>query len=88
MKQFLETYNILKFFKKTFFHATGITESHERVIFEQKRGQFHAAEFWENFPILVPPLVPSELRFCRIINVSYEIRVNFICFLFDFPVTR
>lgn len=53
-----------------------MTEQHVRVIHEQKRGRFNAAEFWENYPIPVPPVAPSELYFCNIIDVSYEIRVS------------
>lgn len=55
----------------------GKTQSRERVIREFARGQFNDAEFWENYPISVPPVVASELRFCRIIDVDYRIVVSF-----------
>ena len=55
----------------------GKTQSRERVIREFTRGQFNDAEFWENYPISVPPVVASELRFCRIIDVDYRIVVSF-----------
>ena len=55
----------------------GKTQSRERVIREFTRGQFNDAKFWENYPISVPPVVASELRFCRIIDVDYRIVVSF-----------
>jgi hypothetical protein len=64
--------------QRTSFHAVGKTESCERVIREFSRGQFATSEFWENHPISVPPVVSSELRCCKIIDVDYRIVVNLI----------
>lgn len=53
---------------------------------------------WENYPIVVPPVVSSDLNFCRIIDVSYILVVNifvltkilwlnyYICLLLQFSV--
>ncbi|XP_057375199.1 arrestin domain-containing protein 17-like [Daphnia carinata] len=61
----------IQIIERTNFHATRATECHERVIHESVRGKFKAVELWENYPIIVPPIVSSGLNFCRIIDVTY-----------------
>ncbi|XP_046451060.1 arrestin domain-containing protein 17-like isoform X1 [Daphnia pulex] len=59
--------------EKTSYHATRATEFHERVINESIRGKFKDFQAWENYAIIVPPIVSSNLQFCNIIDVSYSI---------------
>ncbi len=54
----------------------GEIENHQRVICRNGKGSFKASELWENHPITLPPLVPSDLKLCRIIDLSYEITVK------------
>lgn len=65
----------------TSFHASGHTKEYERILFEKKRGEFNALEIWEDYPIIVPPLAPSNLPFCQIIRAQYIIRVKLHCIL-------
>ena len=66
---------IMEFKQVTSFHASGHTKIVERILGEQKRGEFNALEVWEEHPIRVPAVAPSNLPFCQIININYLIRV-------------
>ena len=47
-----------------------------QILYELKRGKFDQSELWDRVTIPLPlSLEPSQLPYCRIMNVSYSIQV-------------
>ncbi|KAK4019586.1 arrestin domain-containing protein 3 [Daphnia magna] len=61
--------------ERTIFKAQGKQKEDERVIREITRSQQSAdrenLELWNDIPIIVPPLAPSDLHHCSIIDLRY-----------------
>ncbi|XP_047490021.1 arrestin domain-containing protein 3-like isoform X2 [Penaeus chinensis] len=57
------------------FYAEGHTKTDSHVVAEIKRGEIAAGEddIWSGVEMLVPPLPPSNLEFCRIIDIDYTL---------------
>ncbi|XP_046650076.1 arrestin domain-containing protein 3-like [Daphnia pulicaria] len=79
--------------ERTIFKAQGKQKEDERVIREITRNQQTAPErenleLWNDIPIIVPPLAPSDLHHCSIIDLRYfiEFIVNPGTLSFNFKV--
>lgn len=45
----------------------------KHTLYEVKRGSFGAFETWDRVPIEIPPVVPSHLPGCGIIDINYKL---------------
>ncbi|XP_042871038.1 arrestin domain-containing protein 3-like isoform X2 [Penaeus japonicus] len=55
------------------FYAEGNTKTVDQTVAEIKRGEIPAGEddTWSGVEMIIPPLPPSNLEFCRIIDIDY-----------------
>jgi len=60
--------------------AQGSSKVSERVLHITNHESFREADVWDNFAIPVPPVAPSGLPNCSIIDVSYKIKFR-VCHL-------
>lgn len=60
----------------TRFHATSKSKSVTRIVAVKKMGRIEEGEHqsWNNVPLHIPPVPPSDLVGCRIIDVVYYIK--------------
>lgn len=79
-----------KTFQKVTFYAEGHTKSDSRVVAEIKRGEIAAGEddIWSGVEMLVPALPPSNLEFCRIIDIDYTLEVTLANFISTLPFSQ
>ena len=61
--------------QNTTFHAQGKSKAVVHVLSELERGAFGESDVWDHFPIAVPPVPPSSLPKCNIIEIDYSIVV-------------
>ena len=61
--------------QNTTFHAQGKSKAVVHVLSELERGAFGESDVWDHFPIAVPPVPPSSLPKCNIIDMDYSIVV-------------
>ncbi len=49
-----------------------------KLVAQDRRGQVQAGQDykWENVALQIPPIPPSRLDGCNIINIAYVIKVN------------
>ena len=60
----------------TAFHARNKSKIVEKVLGELQRGPFGESELWDHVPIGIPPVPPTSLPYCNIINIDYRIEVR------------
>lgn len=65
----------LELVEKSRFTAQGKHKEHTRTVLEKERRQSADVDcaVWDRVPLLVPPLAPSRLNHCSLIDVSYEL---------------
>ena len=66
---------LLLSFQIVVFRAQCQTHVNSRTIAEISSGEFGQSYNWDRVPIHVPPVAPSGLPHCSIINVAYRIQV-------------
>lgn len=74
----------------TTYYAEGRTKKEKRKVAEIKRGVIQPGEndIWSGVEMTIPPLPPSNLEYCRIIDIDYEFQVGGdACFCVLFIVT-
>ena len=60
------------------FHAEGETKLDTKVLQVYSHGSFTDYDVMDNVQFLVPQIPPSNLPFCGIIEVSYQIQVRML----------
>lgn len=65
------------------FYAEGNTKTVDQTVAEIKRGEIPAGEddTWSGVEMIIPPLPPSNLEFCRIIDIDYVLEVRLTNFV-------
>lgn len=76
----MEIFSLIRYpLQRTIFKAQGKQKEDERVITEITRTQQSPdrdiLDVWNNIPIVVPPLAPSDLQYCSIIDLRYFLEV-------------
>ena len=64
--------------QKVKFHATSKSRSESKIVACLRRDaiEAHSSDSYSNVPMLIPPLPPSGLRGCRIIDIEYTLTVS------------
>ena len=65
-------------FQQVKYHATSKTKTVNNVLFEKKQGKIEGGgtEIWRDEKMLIPPVPPSYLLGCKIIDIRYLVMVS------------
>ena len=60
------------------FKAENQTKTIHKIIGEKWQGQIHpgSEDYWSDVPIFIPPIPPSKLIYCTIIEIHYFLQVT------------
>lgn len=76
---------LIFFFQTITYYAEGSQKKEHRKVAELKRPEIKPGDddIWANVEVTIPPLPPSHLEYCRIIDIEYEFKVW--VFLYSLP---
>jgi hypothetical protein len=85
----------VRFAKTVNYHAGGTTIKEKAVVFKCKQPGVdkESCVNWENIPVPIPSLPPSDLDGCKIISIHYKLSICFVphgihnSLEFTFPIT-